>query len=183
MARAVFLDRDGVLTVPEFRNGRSYAPRSLQDFRIYAGAPDAVALLKQAGFLVIVATNQPDVTTGLLKAEVLDAMHQRLCAELEIDAVEVSTATRQAPDRRRKPNPGMLLDAARQWDIDLAASYMVGDRASDIECGKAAGCRTVFIDLGYSSEEPTKGQNKTVPDIADAVAWILADASREGETG
>ena len=113
MARAgVFLDRDGVLTIPEFRDGRSFAPRRLDNFRLYPGAAGAVGRLKTAGFIVIVATNQPDVTTGALARRTLDQMHQRMCAALPLDDIEVSTATRHAPDRRRKPAPGMLLDAA-----------------------------------------------------------------------
>ncbi|MEM9107599.1 MAG: HAD-IIIA family hydrolase, partial [Pseudomonadota bacterium] len=123
------------MSVPEFRDGRSYAPRTLEDFRLYPDAPESVARLKAMGFLVIVATNQPDVTTGKLSMSVLEAMHVHLRAACAIDHIEVSTATRAVPDERRKPAPGMLLDAARGWDIDLAESYMVGDRASDIACG------------------------------------------------
>lgn len=173
--RAVFLDRDGVLTIPEFRDGRSFAPTRLADFRLYPDAAASVARLKRAGFLVIVATNQPDVTTGKLSEETLGAMHATLQAACSIDGIEVSTATRANPDRRRKPAPGMLLDAARDWDIDLAASYMVGDRASDIACGRAAGTRTVFIDLGYKAEAGPVGQDATVPSLSEAVDWICAD--------
>ncbi|MEM9138494.1 MAG: HAD-IIIA family hydrolase [Pseudomonadota bacterium] len=174
--RAVFLDRDGVLTIPVFRDGRSYAPRLLQDFRLYPAAKDAVKRLKKDGFLVVVVTNQPDVTTGILPERTLAEMHRRLKAALPVDGIEVSTATRDAPDRRRKPEPGMLEDAAGKWDIDLASSYMVGDRASDITCGMRAGCRTVFIDLGYTAEAPPNGQNATVSGLAEAVNWIRSDA-------
>ena len=177
---AVFLDRDGVLTVPEFRDGRSFAPVSLDAFRIYPDAAAAVARLHAAGFLVIVATNQPDVTTGKLAQDTLDEMHRRLAEATGIDGIEVSTATRTAPDRRRKPQPGMLFDAARKWDIDLAASYMVGDRASDIECGRRAGCRTVHIDLGYTAEPGPDAPDATADGIAGAVDWICADCRRHG---
>lgn len=180
--RAVFLDRDGVLTTPEFRDGRSFAPVRLEDFRLYPEAADAVERLRTAGFLVIVATNQPDVTTGKLAPETLAAMHAHLRKAMPIDDIEVSYATRAAPDRRRKPAPGMLLDAAEKWDIDLTASYMVGDRASDVECGRAAGCRTVFIDLGYAAEPVPAGQDATASGIAGAVDWICADSGRGGGT-
>lgn len=175
MHRAVFLDRDGVLSIPEFRDGRSYAPRCLADFHLYPDAAESVARLKAAGFLVIVATNQPDVTTGALSMAELKAMHVQLRAACAVDDIEVSIATRAAPDERRKPKPGMLLDAARQWDIDLAASYMVGDRASDIACGRAAGTRTVFIDLGYTSEASPEGHDASVSSLKAAVDWICAD--------
>ncbi len=176
MRRAVFLDRDGVLSVPEFRDGRSFAPLRLEDFHLYPDAVDGVARLKSAGFTVIVVTNQPDVTTGKLSPDVLDAMHAQLSRTCDIDAIEVSVATRADPDRRRKPYPGMLLDAAAVWDIDLAASFMVGDRASDIACGRAAGARTVFIDLGYAAEAAPTDQDATVASLSEAVDWICADA-------
>jgi len=178
--RAVFLDRDGVLTIPNFRDGRSYAPTTLDEFRIYPDAKDAVRRLKKAGFLVIVATNQPDVTTGKLPKRTLEEMHVRLRQGIEVDDIEVSFATRNAPDDRRKPEPGMLRDAAKKWDIDLKTSYMVGDRASDVTCGVHAGCRTVFIDLGYTAEAPPTDQNATAANLAEAVAWICADM-RQGD--
>ena len=177
---AVFLDRDGVLTIPDFRDGRSYAPTRIQDFRLYPDAAAATARLKSAGLTVIVVTNQPDVTTGKLDPETLAEMHDRLRAEAAIDDIEVSTATRANPDRRRKPEPGMLLDAAAKWDIDLSTSYMVGDRASDIICGARAGCRTVFIELGYTSEAPPTEQNTTAANLGEAVDWICADYRRQG---
>lgn len=177
----MFLDRDGVLTVPSFRDGRSFAPLRLDEFRLYPNAKEAVVRLKAQGFLVIVATNQPDVTTGKLSQKTLDEMHQRLVGAMPIDAIEVSFATRAAPDRRRKPEPGMLLDAAQKWDIDLGQSYMVGDRASDVACGEAAGCRTVFIDLGYTAETSPATQNATVKDLGEAVEWICADMRRGDE--
>lgn len=181
MARAaVFLDRDGVLTVPRFADGRSYAPATLDEFRLYPDAAPSVARLKDHDFLVVVATNQPDITTGRLAPGTLAGMHARLCVETAIDDVEVSTATRAAPDRRRKPEPGMLIDAAAKWDIDLSASYMVGDRASDVICGVRAGCRTVFIDRGYTAETPPDEQDATAANLAEAVEWICADSARRG---
>ena len=177
---AVFLDRDGVLSIPEFRDGRSYAPTRLEDFRLYPDAAASVARLKAAGFVVIVATNQPEITRGNLDPNELEQMHARLRAEVSVDAIEVSIATREAPDRRRKPNSGMLVDAAAAWGIDLAASYMVGDRSSDIACGRAAGCRTVFIDLGYTRDEPANGQDATVADLSEAADWICRDRKGAG---
>ena len=180
---AVFLDRDGVLTIPHFRDGRSYAPTQIQDFRLYPGASAATARLKNAGFTVIVATNQPDITTGKLDPETLGEMRDRLRAETTIDDIEVSTATRANPDRRRKPEPGMLLDAAAKWDIDLSTSYMVGDRASDVRCGVQAGCRAVFIDLGYTAEETPRGQDATFANLSQAVDWICTNSTGAGRTG
>lgn len=173
--RAVFLDRDGVITVPLFRDGRSFAPTTFDQFAIYPDAPAAITRLKTAGFAVIVATNQPEVSRGGLSPAELDRMHACLSQACDVDAIEVSTATREAPDRRRKPSPGMLLDAAERWNIALPESYMVGDRSSDIACGRAAGTKTVFIDLGYTSEVAPTEQDATVSSLTEAVDWILAD--------
>lgn len=180
--RAVFLDRDGVLTIPEFRNGRSYAPQSLETYEFYPGAARAVKRLKDAGFTTIVVTNQPDVGAGLVPRALIDTMHERLRAAMPVDDVEVATETREQAQGllmdRRKPGIGMLMSAAKRWNIDLISSYMVGDRASDVEAGLAAGCTSVFIDLGYESEPVAAGQAVTVSSLSEAAAWIVADASK-----
>lgn len=175
MRRAVFLDRDGVLSVPEFRDGRSFAVKRLEDFVLYDDAVDSVKTLRAAGFLVVVATNQPDVGAGLVPRDVIEAMHNRLKAWTAVDGVEVSYETREQGGPRRKPMPGMLLDAAKNWAIDLGASYMVGDRASDIECGNAAGCRSVYIDRGYTAEPQPAGALASVASLREAVQIILED--------
>ena len=180
--RAVFLDRDGVLTIPEFRDGRSYAAQTLETFQFYPDAADAVRRLKDAGFVLIVVTNQPDVGAGRVARSVVDAMHARLRAAMPVDDVEVATETREQAQGhvtdRRKPGIGMLMSAAKRWNLDLESSYMVGDRASDVEAGLAAGCTSVFIDLGYTSELTAKGQAATVSSVSEAAAWIVADASK-----
>ena len=169
---AVFLDRDGVLTIPEFRDGRSFAPRTLETFQIYADAQPCVDELKRAGFLVVVVTNQPDVGAGLVAQDVVEEMHRRLRAAVAVDDIEVSYETSEQATERRKPGAGMLLDAAHHWGIDLGASYMVGDRDSDVEAGVRAGCTPVFIDLDYTEPKPTK-QSVTVRSLREATDWIL----------
>jgi D-glycero-D-manno-heptose 1,7-bisphosphate phosphatase len=169
---AIFLDRDGVLTVPEFRDGRSYAPSRLDDFRIYEGAADCLARLKAAGFALVVVTNQPDVGNGLLDRSVVEEMHRRLAAALPLDAIE-ACYHRQA-DRCicRKPLPGMLQRAAERLGLDCRLSVMIGDRGSDVAAGKAAGCRTVFIDLGYA-DEARGTPDHTVCSLAEATEAVL----------
>lgn len=172
--RAVFLDRDGVLVVPEFRDGRSYAPRSLQDFAVYPDARRCLERLREAGFLVIVVTNQPDVGAGHVSAGVLDEMHAVLRAAMPVDGIEVCTHTADQRCDCRKPKPGMLIGAAERRGIDLARSFMVGDRASDALAGAAAGCRTAFLDLAYEAEaKPDRADfyGSSLPGITD---WILS---------
>lgn len=170
---AVFLDRDGVLTIPEFRNGRSFAPRTLDAFALYPDAAASVRDLKRAGFIVIVVTNQPDVGAGLVAQSVVEDMHARLRATVDVDDIEVCYETREQASERRKPGAGMLVDAARAWSIDLAASYMVGDRDSDVEAAHRAGCTAVFVDLGYSEPRPS-GQAVSVRSLREATDWILS---------
>lgn len=170
--RAVFLDRDGVLVVPEFRGGRSFAPTGLEDYRFYADAPQALSRLKMVGFTLVVVTNQPDVGNGLLSQAVADEMHERLRNAMPVDMVKACFHAQTANCDCRKPKPGMLMEAARELGIDLKQSYMVGDRASDIEAGEAAGCRTVFIDLEYSERRPA-APTFTVRSVAEAADRIL----------
>jgi D-glycero-D-manno-heptose 1,7-bisphosphate phosphatase len=176
---AVFLDRDGVLNVQLVRDGKPYAPERLEDFTLYEGVPAACRALKAAGFVLVVATNQPDVGRGLVARGVIESMHERLLALVpEIDRVEVSYdpgGGERSP--RRKPEPGMLLDAAQALGLDLKRSWMVGDRWRDVECGKRAGVRTVFIDYGYSDEYDTS-PDFTVKAFQEAVAVIIGAAAK-----
>jgi D-glycero-D-manno-heptose 1,7-bisphosphate phosphatase len=151
---AIFLDRDGVLVIPEFRDGRSFAPRKLSDFRIYPGAAESVSRLKDAGYTLVVVTNQPDVGNGLVDRSVVEEMHQKLRASLLVDAIEVCYHTAGDNCDCRKPKPGMLLRAAERLGLDCRRSLMVGDRWSDVEAAKAAGCKSVFIDLNYRDRRP-----------------------------
>jgi D-glycero-D-manno-heptose 1,7-bisphosphate phosphatase len=165
---AVFLDRDGVINRAVVRNGKPYPPADLESFEILPGVPKALADLKAAGFRLIVVTNQPDVARGTQDLAVVEAMHERLRTELPLDAIEMCC---DESSGRYKPRPGMLLDAARTRDIDLASSVMVGDRWRDVDCGKTAGCFTVFIDRGYT--EPLRARPDAVCDGLPAAADLI----------
>jgi D-glycero-D-manno-heptose 1,7-bisphosphate phosphatase len=170
---AVFLDRDGVLNHAFVRDGKSYPPDSLGDFRLIEGVAEACRALRVAGFLLFVVTNQPDVAAGKQKRSVVEQMHQHLMDMLPID--EIFTCFHEDSDQCvcRKPKPGMLLAAAEKHSVDLSASFMVGDRWRDIDAGLAAGCRGFFIDYGYKEQKPT-GQTATVGDLREASERILA---------
>lgn len=172
-ARAVFLDRDGVLVVPEFRDGRSFAPRRLADFRIYEDAAAATALMKAAGYRLVVVTNQPDVGYGHIAVADVEEMHRRLFAALPLDALEVCYHRRDENCECRKPKPGMLRQAGKRLDIDFSRSFMIGDRGSDVLAGRALGCRTIFIDLGYVDEDP-KGPDFRVVSLSEAAKIVAA---------
>ena len=166
MRRAVFLDRDGVLNRAVVRDGKPYAPTSLEEFEILPDVPAALDALHRAGFLLIVATNQPDAATDGPRRDVAEAIHQQLRDRLPLDDVKVCY---ERDDACYKPAPGMLLDAARERDIDLGRSYLIGDRWRDVGAGKAAGCFTIFIDHGYREPLTTR---------PDAVCSGLGEAAR-----
>jgi len=169
--RAVFLDRDGVINRSLVRDGKPYAPTTMEELEILPGVALALNRLRAEGFLNIVVTNQPDLSTGKQTPAILEAMHARLMRELPLDAIRVCPHTDAAACACRKPAPGLLLDAAREFDVDLPSSHMVGDRWRDIEAGQKAGCGCFFIDYGYAEKSPEKPYVavKCLPDAVDII--------------
>jgi D-sedoheptulose 7-phosphate isomerase len=171
--RAVFLDRDGVINRAFVRDGKPFPPPTPQDLEVLPGVPEALHELKSHGYELLVVTNQPDVGRGKQSREALDAMHQGLRALLPLDDILVCCHTDKDECDCRKPMPGMLLEAARKHNIDLAASFMVGDRWRDIEAGYNAGCRTILIDYGYSERPPDREPDLRVSSLREAADWII----------
>jgi D-glycero-D-manno-heptose 1,7-bisphosphate phosphatase len=171
--RAVFLDRDGVISRSIVRDGLPFAPTALSDFEILPESPEACARLKRAGFLLVVVTNQPEVGRGTMQQETVEAMNAKMQQEVPIDRVEVCYHSGKGASQCdcRKPRTGMLVNAARALNIDLARSWMVGDRWRDIDCGFAAGCRTVFVDRGYA-ESLKQAPDFKARDLAEAADII-----------
>ena len=150
--RAVFLDRDGVINRPLIRSGRPYPPAALAEFEMLPDVPEACWLLEKLGFILVVATNQPDVGRGTLAREAVETIHAWLEQQLPIARIMTcfhGGAAYGDPCDCRKPLPGMLFQAAETLKINLAASFMIGDRWRDIDCGFNAGCKTIFIDWSY----------------------------------
>lgn len=172
MNRAIFLDRDGVINAVVLRDSRPYPPPLLEEFQFLPGVVDATGALGEAGFLIIVVTNQPDVRTGVQRREVVELMHERLRNELPIQDIKVCYHIDQDDCLCRKPKPGMLLDAAEEWDLDLGGSFMVGDRWRDIEAGRSAGCQTIFVDYGYAERRP-ENPNMVVGSLLEASHLVL----------
>ena len=170
--RAVFLDRDGVINRARVRDGKPFPPRCPDEFEILPGVAEALAALHEAGFLLIVVTNQPDVARGTLSQAMVEAFHAHLGRALPIDEFRTCYHDNQDACTCRKPQAGALLDAARAHDIDLEASFMVGDRWRDTEAGQAAGCRTLFIDHGYDEPRPAAFDHR-VASLHEAAHLIL----------
>jgi D-glycero-D-manno-heptose 1,7-bisphosphate phosphatase len=170
--RAVFLDRDGVL-VRAFPNGAPMA-----ELELLPGVEDACAQLRASGFALIVVTNQPDVARGLIERGVVDAQHEWLRSALPLDEIVVCMHDDVDACACRKPRPGMLVESARRHGVELETSVMVGDRWRDVEAGQAAGCRTVFLDLGYDERQPV-APDAVVTSLAAAVPVILGWTGEE----
>jgi D-glycero-D-manno-heptose 1,7-bisphosphate phosphatase len=170
--RAVFLDRDGVINRSLTRGGRPYAPTTLADFEILPGVAEALLTLRRAGYLNIVVTNQPDIKTGKQSIELLQLMHERMLKELALDDIQYCPHIDEDKCTCRKPHPGMLLDAAERLQIDLSASWMIGDRWRDIAAGQAAGCHCCFIDHGYVERQPEQPFSRAAS-LPEAVAEII----------
>ena len=172
---AVFLDRDGTLNVPIVREGKPYPPATVEEFQLFPGVAESCRQLHAAGYVLVVATNQPDVGRGTQSAATVEAMHRQLLTQIpEIARIEVcyDSGLGEA-SARRKPEPGMLHDAANALGLDLSSSWMIGDRWRDIDCGRRAMVRTVFINQGYD-ESLSAPPNHIVSSFAAATAIILA---------
>ena len=173
MNRAIFLDRDGVINQSIVIDGKPFAPTKLEDFRILPGVPEALLLFKDAGFKTVVVTNQPDISTGKQTWKSLNEIHYSLSKNCKIDLIKVCPHTSDQLCSCRKPNPGMLIQAARELAVDLSECLMIGDRWVDIEAGHRAGCKkNFFIDYGYAEKKPV-GNFILVKSLEDCVKKII----------
>lgn len=169
--RAVFLDRDGCINAAVMRGRTPVPPASLEELEILPGVPEALRRLKDAGYALVVVTNQPDIARGTTPRATVDAIHAHLRATLPLDEIRVCDHDDPDQCRCRKPLPGLLLEPAT---YDVGRSVMVGDRWRDVEAGRRAGCRaTILVDYGY--DEPLAGPpDHTVGSLAEAAEWILS---------
>lgn len=172
MRRAVFLDRDGTLNhlVPR-PDGALASPRNPSEFKLIEGAAGQVERIRRAGFLAILATNQPDVARGFLDAEVLAAMHAQLMKQAPLDGIMVCPHGDSDDCSCRKPRPGMLVQAAERWQLDLTGSFMVGDSWKDMEAARAAGVKDILINAPYNQEVTC---SLRVESLESACNYILA---------
>jgi D-glycero-D-manno-heptose 1,7-bisphosphate phosphatase len=164
---AIFFDRDGVINLSP---GPGCYVETPEAFHLCPGFPDILRTVRNLGYETVVVTNQRGVTLGRMTEEALDAIHGKMRDLLRREGlafryVRICTADDHA-DPRRKPNPGMLLEAARTWSLDLARSWMIGDSETDVQAGLRAGCRTIRI---CEEAEPTQATHR-VKDLAELIA-------------
>jgi D-glycero-D-manno-heptose 1,7-bisphosphate phosphatase len=171
---AVFLDRDGVLNEIVERDGRPGSPRSLDELRLVEDV-DVVTRLKEAGLAVFIITNQPDVARGHTTAALLDAMVAAIRARVPVDDHRACVHEDAHDCPCRKPRPGMILDLAAAWDVDLGRSFVVGDMWRDVEAARAAGCTSILLERAYNRvARPDHG----VATLTQAVQLILDSRPR-----
>lgn len=177
--RAVFLDRDGTLI-----EEKNYLHRP-EEVVIYPGAGPALKRLQDAGFKLILITNQSGVGRGYFSLDDVHRVHEHLGRELERDGarlekIYIAPEAPDAPSRGRKPSPQFLFDARDEFGIDLAASYMVGDKQIDLECGWNAGVRkSILVRTGYGRKlagTPLDPRAVVVDGLPEAAEWILNQA-------
>ncbi len=177
MYRAVFLDRDGTIA-----RDVHYC-RRVEDFEILPRVPEAIRLLNQEGYKVVVVTNQSGIARGYFSEATLSLIHRKMITTLEqggarIDAVYFCPHHPDEGCDCRKPSPALIIRAAADIGIALDRSYMIGDDPKDVKAGRTAGCRTVLL----TADPPRQREylqglcDHAAPDLFDAVGWLLEDA-------
>ena len=177
MRRAVFFDRDGTLNRAVVRDGLPYPPASAAEVQIVPDAPSGLARLKEAGFLLVVVTNQPDVARGRQSRTEAEAIQAAVREALPLlDDLFACYHDDADGCNCRKPKPGMLLEAAAKHSINLSRSFVVGDSWRDVDAGAAAGCKTILIDCDYRDRLPEHPPDTLAGSLGAAVYWILHES-------
>lgn len=169
--KAIFLDRDGVINKLIIRGGKAQAPYTMEEFELYPGVVEALKIIKDAGYLAIIVTNQPDVSRGWVKKESVEMVNNKILELLPIDDIKICYHTNADNCTCRKPMPGMLTEAAEHWDVDLTQSFMIGDRYGDVSAGVKAGCKTILIGSGDAQGDYPSPDHRAEL-LIDAVKFI-----------
>lgn len=173
---AVFLDRDGIINRAIVRGGRPYPPSRLEDFEILPGSIASLSRLANFGFMLIGITNQPDVARGTQSKEMVESFNTLIKSRLPVREIFVCYHDSVDNCNCRKPKPGLILQAAEKYRLDLSNSWMVGDRWKDIAAGQTVGLKTIFVDYHYA--ETYEG---TLADFTVEDTVYLADIILRGQ--
>lgn len=169
--KCVFFDRDGVLNYSKIVKGRPYAPTTVDEFKVIPSSINCVNSLDEMGYLIIVVTNQPDLSTGNLSIDVLDAFHKILRQKMRITDIFYCSHTDKDNCSCRKPKVGLIDKALEKYDIDISKSYLVGDRWRDVDCAYNAGIKSIFIDYGYD-EKLTRRPDQIITNVDQVLGHI-----------
>lgn len=186
MRRAVFLDRDGTINLE-----KEYLYR-IDEFEFVPGAPEAIRLLNESGYLVVVVTNQSGIARGYYTEEDVEKLHRFISDELARNGARVDAwmycphhpsgkGSYSLPCSCRKPLPGMLLEAARRFDINLEESVMIGDKRTDMDAARAAGCRPILVRSGYGAQE--ESGVSSVPEVYDNLLHAAIELNKRAHYG
>jgi D-glycero-D-manno-heptose 1,7-bisphosphate phosphatase len=176
---AVFFDRDGTLMEDAHYCGDPAL------VRMYAGVPEGLRKLKAAGFRTFIVSNQSGIGRGYITEEQYRAVQAELLAQIGEGLIDASYFCPDAPgvvSLCRKPEPGMVLQAVRDYEIDLPRSYIVGDKAADVECGRRAGMKTILVLTGYGAEQQCASDYR-VRDVVEAMELISSPQKHGGGGG
>ncbi len=172
--KAVFLDADGVLNMAIMINDKPAAPTSIDKLIIPDEVLPCLDRLKAAGYLLICVTNKPDIERGLMTQEQVNSIFSEFRRLLPLDDIY---ACYHEGTSCYKPKPGLILEAVKKYNIDLTQSYMIGDRCTDVQCGQAAPCKTIWINRHYPLEAlPNPPADFTAASLTEAVDWVISSA-------
>src|SRR5688572_25437688 len=161
---AVFLDRDGIINRAIVRDGKPFPPDRPEEFELLPGSIVSLPQLVEHGYVLIGITNQPDVSRGTQSREMVESFNTLIQSELPVREIFVCYHDNADHCDCRKPKPGLILQAARKYNLDLSRSWMVGDRWKDIAAGQALGLKTIFVDYHYTEVYQGTAADFTVRD-------------------
>lgn len=170
---AVVLDRDGVINQVRLVDGRPHPPQSVDDLHLIEGVIEAVAQLREAGIRVFCMTNQPDVARGVVNLETVTQINEVIREQLHLDEIYVCVHDDADNCACRKPKPGGILYFIEKYALEPSETYVIGDRWRDVEAGRNAGCRTIYIESEYDEKKPDS------PDRVAVSLWAAASLIME----
>jgi len=199
MNRAVFLDRDGVINELVYyeEQGIIDSPFTVEQLKLFPRAGEAIKKLTEAGYKVGIVSNQPGIAKGHLSRETFEKIGQKMKGELDLNGASVDgeyycfhhpdamIESLRANCECRKPKPGLMLQAAKELNIDLSQSWMIGDGLTDIKAGKSAGCKTILLgrmkcELCRLMDEDDARPDAIAPNLLEAVSIILNSEGKHG---
>lgn len=170
---AVFLDRDGTLMEDVDYCGEP------SNVHVFPGAPEALRRLKEAGYKLVVITNQSGISRGYFTEEQYRGVEAEVARQLGQDLIDATYHCPHLPEDKckcRKPSPEMIVRAADELQLDLSRSFFIGDKQSDIDCGRNAGTRTILLRTGYGRTAKANTANFVAEDLTEAVDRLLAES-------
>lgn len=181
---AVFLDRDGVLNEVRMEGSTASTPRTVAELQILPTARADLGRLRQAGYVLLVVSNQPDIARGDLSLQAVEEINRALRTALPVDAVYFCPHDTRDGCACRKPKPGLIQAGAREWGVDLGRSWLIGDRWVDLAAAEAAGVGALLVERPWSWDATSIGgppeglAARFTGDLRACVDFILAEAGQ-----